>query len=770
MNRIAVIALSAIMCIGMSTPAFAAEAQAGDAPGPEAMQADGQLIVCYGDDVSNKTIRSDISEVGEVEKIARIEDNKMVLVDLDVSESKAEAVLDGSKHVEFTQPNYEYRIKSADPYLAETAGVMYQYQLKAVNAEEAWDLLESGEHATTQVGVIDTGVDPKHEDLQENLITLNDKKEYMQFATGEEYIANDDADSEDGHGTHTSGIVGATYDNGKGGSGVASGHNNDLVSVLTTSASEDGWSLYTYDICKAIDYQVAHGSKVINMSFGGPSKDYMMEQVIDSYFDQGIVFVAASGNDSTNAYSSPADYDSVIAVNAAANGGAPAYYSDYGILKDISAPGSNVVSTVPGSRYGLMSGTSMASPVAAAVCGLVLDANPNLTPAQVKNIICATTKEQGAFDINLAYGNIDAKAAVEAAQNASTSVEPESITLKEQAIEGGNFTSVKAGETIPLTALVKPATCLQTVTWSTDTPDLLSVSQNGEVTGIAEGTGNVTATVGSVSVTCEIKVKPGVTCEAIEISGYPEEKIVEVGDEGDFTVKTEPANYTGDDFGFESSDQSVLFVDTTGAWCAKQAGTATVTVTQKSTGLTASVDIAVKDAVESLKFVKSKKYIRVGDSFTFLAQPQAEDLYKPEITYTTSNSRGTIDAQTGKFTAKKAGYCYVIATTYNDTFKQFKVQILKKTYSGKDYALKASKSKGSVKLTWKKQPLAVAYQIQKKTDKGAWKTLKTVTTLKLTDKKVKKGHKYQYRVKAKYKEGSKTGYYKWSTVRSVSFK
>ncbi|MBQ9014626.1 MAG: S8 family serine peptidase [Firmicutes bacterium] len=753
---------------------------------PNVEYADDQLIVAMDEGLSNRSIRREIGKVGSVADITETGDQKMVLVDLNKDDLEAADILESGDKAIYVQPNYRYRTEAeqtgasaagSDPLLDPGNSARYQYYIDATNAEGAWDLLEQGEHAQTLVGVVDTGVDSRHEDLLQNLVTMDADRLYRGYILGEEQELDDDTDE---HGTHVSGIIGADFGNGAGGSGIASGHNNDLVKVITTSAAA-GESLYTYDICRAIDYNVEQGARVINMSFGGTGEDIMLERCIREHYDNDqTVFVAASGNDGSNTYSTPCDFTTVIAVNAADRWGNAAYFSDFGRYKDISAPGVNIMSTLPGDNYGMMSGTSMASPATAGICGLVLDANPNLTPAQVKNILCATTKESQegkGFDKDLAYGNVDAEAAVKAAMEASDQIPAASLCIKED--EATEKTVIEAGQSFDLTALVQPATSLAQVIWSSGDEEVAKVDETGKVTGLAPGKTEITASCSGLTSSVAVTVKAAENAEQISIGDKKsyEEGIIS-GTEGQFNVSTQPAGAKAPSVIFESSDNNVLFVDGPGYFVAKDPGTAVVRMLDVSGNLLDELEVTVRQEVGKVVFTKQTKMLEIGMSYTFGAKAVDEDEkdgiapYRPEIIWSCSNGNGSIDAK-GKFTAKKAGYCFVIAKADSGAYKACKVQILKKNYSGADYALKAKAKKAGKNgkkavLQWSAIPGAVKYQIQKKTAGGKWKTVKTVKKTKYTDSKLKKTS--SYRVRAYYSKFGKTGYYGWSKSVKVKVK
>lgn len=724
--------------------------------------AENELIVSFSASTSNKRIEKIVEgEETDLETIVNSGCEKLAVVSTDDEIESAEALFENSA-VKAVQPNYKYEIKENidDPYMSDEVYAKYQYQFEHTNAIDAWNVLESGTHKTTVAAVIDTGVDAGHADLKANLVLENGK--YTQYNYGLQKKVEDDPDIEDGHGTHVSGIIGAEYGNGKGGSGIASGHQNNLVKVLTVSASPDGSSLYTADIVGAIEYAVAHGAKVVNMSFGSYVKDRVMENAIKkAYYTKNVVFVSASGNEETNLYSSPSDMKEVISVNASNAFDEPTYWSNYGTSKDITAPGNEIMSTLPGDRYGNMSGTSMASPVVAGIAALVLDANSALTPAQVYNILCATAKQpenlEAPFNVYTGYGIIDAKSAVLAAKTANASVEVDNIYNKEQSI------SVYEGDETYMEVLVTPATSLAKVTYSSDDPSIAKINANtGIIEGVSAGETTVRATVGGKSVSAKVIVNEQVKATSMDVFGVPENCIMSLNDYCVLNVNYLPDDATNKEVYFSSSDENVIFASDAGELIPNGVGTATISVSNYDGSLVNEYVITVKNPASSVKFNAATdkfKYMQLGDSFTAGATAYDEDggtdVYKGEITYTSSNKKVfTIDASTGKITTVSAGKAYLVAENKaSGEYVAKQITVAKQNYSGNDYSLTCSaKTLNSISLKWKLIPIAKSYTVQRKTANGAWTTLTTVgaKTSAYRNASLKAGSFYYYRVIANY--------------------
>ena len=728
-----------------------------------------QLIVTFENGTSDHKIENIAQDQdASCERIQKVSDQKVAQINIADEDSMEEAFqkFQSEDTVVAVQPNYRYTIQKddnkPDPYLDEkNQSGLFQYQLKNTHAEAAWTMLEQAGHSKTRVAVIDTGVDPKHEDLQKNLIK-DSKGGYIQTLSGKKIHSMDDSDEEDGHGTHTTGIIGATYHNGKGGSGVASGHSNDLVEVMTVGASEDGYGLYTLDIVAAINYAVSKGAKVISMSFGGPGRDRVEEECIkNAYYNKGVVFVSASGNEMSDSYSSPSDMKEVISVNASnIENQSSAYWSNYGLPKDITAPGNAILSTSPGDRYVTMSGTSMACPVAAGIVALVRDVNrpdgQTLTPAQIYNIICASTKQKDFRENTTAYGIIDAEAAVKAAQEASADIPATSLYMKER-----NLT-LCVGDDYSLETLVRPAACLQPVSWTSSDERVVTVDQYGNLMAVSEGRATVTAQVGELTQACDITVNPGVMATSLTIEDRPKDDTWPVDSDLELSATLKPKTVTNKEIYWQSSNPSVAMVEN-GIVETKAAGKTTITAKTYDGRVKDSFVLKVKNRPEQIKISKKVKWLQVGDSFQFKAKlldaKGSGDVMPLDIIWTSNRKLAKINQKTGLFTAKKPGTAYVWANAPDYELQAYqKVIIAQKNYKGADYGLKQSdKTKNSVTLKWTKIPIASGYQVQTAAKKdGTFKTIATVKKGSTVKYKVKTKKDAFYRVRAYYyKHGAK---------------
>ncbi|WP_426490716.1 S8 family peptidase [Hymenobacter sp. 102] len=204
------------------------------------------------------------------------------------------------------------------------------------------------------------------------------------------------------HGTHVAGIIGADRENNAGILGVAPN-----VQIMSVRAIPDG-DERDKDVANAIRYAVDNGAQIINMSFGkyfSPQRP-AVEEAIRYADSKGVLLIHSAGNENNNLdqvtqypspnFSSGQRIPNMITVGASArlnDETLAADFSNYGKVQvDVFAPGSQIYSTLPGSKYGNLSGTSMAAPVVAGIAATLKSYFPQLTAAQLKRIILASAQ------------------------------------------------------------------------------------------------------------------------------------------------------------------------------------------------------------------------------------------------------------------------------------------------------------------------------------------------------------------------------------------
>jgi len=277
-----------------------------------------------------------------------------------------------------------------------------QWALDQTSFEKAWSATRG---AGVTVAVIDTGVDAAHQDLGSVVLP------------GVDFIdpGRDGRYDPDGHGTHVAGIIGARVDNGLGIAGAAP--DVHILPVRVLDANGDGVSS---NVVAGIIWAADHGARVISMSLGGGVSGGM--QIAMQYaIQKGAVVLAAAGNNGTsgNAAVYPAAYPEAIAVGAFQENLTRAPFSNIGGYVDVSAPGNLILSTwsSSSSSYAVASGTSMATPYAAAEAALIISENPALSVSAVTSILENTARDAGPVGVDPYYGHglIDPAAAVLAA-------------------------------------------------------------------------------------------------------------------------------------------------------------------------------------------------------------------------------------------------------------------------------------------------------------------------------------------------------------------
>ncbi len=337
---------------------------------------------------------------------------------LESSSSREEAAgISASKKTGMTLDwSYWYYTGFKDKYLnpwVEPDPIYYQWMHDAIGSYQAWGVSTGSSDVT--VAVIDTGVNEKSSDLKGRVSTIPDWPTTYS-SDGNSYDIGDNSS----HGTHVAGIIAAAGGNGKGGVGIAPNVKILNVPVFLLIPSTGGYiSGAPSDlIIQGLNYiKNNKAAQVINMSLGMTSYSSIYDAAIKGVYEAGITICASRGNDGNTLFNYPACMDGVIGVASVDNEGNRSSFSSYGLFTDISAPGTNILSTINGSSetnpdqhnddWGLMSGTSMASPVVAGVCALYISAtgitNPDMIlKAMQKSATKCSSSGMGAGIVNVA--------------------------------------------------------------------------------------------------------------------------------------------------------------------------------------------------------------------------------------------------------------------------------------------------------------------------------------------------------------------------------
>ena len=358
--------------------------------------------------------------------------------------------------VEYAEPNYiaHTLLTPNDPY--------YSYQWHLFNTSyggiqlgTAWDTTSGSD---VVVAVVDTGV--AYENYQKDLLSPVYYKApdlaSTQFVAGYDFVENDTHPNDDeGHGTHVTGTIAQSTNNGLGVAGVAYGAKIMPVKVL----NKQGSGTYA-DIADGIRFAADNGAEVINLSLGGSSPSSVLEDALAYAYINGVTIVAAAGNSNSSAPSYPAAYDAyVISVGATRYDETRAPYSNYGSTVDVVAPGGDLTIDQNNDGYGdgvlqqtfgnkvtnqwgyyFYQGTSMASPHIAGVAALVLSIGGTIdTPSEVREVLQSTADDIGSpgKDTIYGYGLVNAAAAVGVAFDADASPEVSIINPVSGAVLAG---------------------------------------------------------------------------------------------------------------------------------------------------------------------------------------------------------------------------------------------------------------------------------------------------------------------------------------------
>jgi serine protease len=305
--------------------------------------------------------------------------------------------LNADGDVLFAEPNYLFTASAVPPKVNDP-GFARQWNLSMIDAPAAWEA-STGEGVT--IAVIDSGIDTNHLDLVNNI----------NFTDGYDFIiddasANDDEPGPDNnphdtgtllHGSHVAGIIAAQGDNSIGIAGIA--YNTIIMPLRALGVENNGTNsdiasaiLYAAGLPNASGLTPTKKADIINLSLGGTAIPALLKNAIEKALAQGIIVIAAAGNESSSTPHYPAAFEGVIAVSSVNEHKVLSNFSNYGPHIDVTAPGGTsvnnplfdgfqdgILSTLYANEYAQYTGTSMATPHVAAVAALMKSINRELT-------------------------------------------------------------------------------------------------------------------------------------------------------------------------------------------------------------------------------------------------------------------------------------------------------------------------------------------------------------------------------------------------------
>ncbi len=298
------------------------------------------------------------------------------------------------------------------------------YHLDLIQAEAAWEI--DNDASDVLIGIIDDAVDINHPDLANNIWYNSletpgnniddDGNGFIDDYVGWDFADGDnDAAPYDGlvnltHGTHVSGIAAGVTHNAEGISSISA--NARVLPIKIGQSSTGGLS----NTIQAIDYAIAMGVDVINMSWGGALYSQVYQDLFNAAAEEGIICVASAGNSSSSLPMYPASYENVISVASTDQNDEKSGFSNFGATVDIAAPGSDIMSSVYGlpGDYQSMSGTSMSGPLTAGLIALMKSAQPLASAEEIEYcLLYSADPVNGSFQNDVGAGRINALAALQ---------------------------------------------------------------------------------------------------------------------------------------------------------------------------------------------------------------------------------------------------------------------------------------------------------------------------------------------------------------------
>ena len=334
----------------------------------------------------------------------------------EINEELLNQILSSDNDIEYIQKSVTYKLD----YLPNDSLINEQWALNKIQAFQAWDITQGSD--SVLMGLIDTGIDYFHPDLQNQIfinsgeagfdIFGNDKRfnlidddqngfidDYRGWdftdrvgfpfdSTAGDYLNWDNDPFDDqGHGTYIAGIASAQTNNVIGIAGAA-----PKIKLLNLRAFDPGGYGEEDDVAAAILYAVQMGCKVINMSFGDDAFSYVLRDVIRYAYSQNVVLVASAGNSGSDLPHYPSGYSEVICVGNSTEEDYVAGSSNFGSTIDLVAPGTAILTTSLNGTYTGIYGTSASAPFVSAAAALLLSTQ-NFNNEEVKHIIKSTTDD-----------------------------------------------------------------------------------------------------------------------------------------------------------------------------------------------------------------------------------------------------------------------------------------------------------------------------------------------------------------------------------------
>lgn len=394
---------------------------------PSAARADdlsaiGQQIVVRQKASLDAGDRADLREDADVRLARSLPISGVDLVTADPGErSEALEALRADPDVLWAEPNRPVSAFTTDPYFSLQWSLLNTGQSGGtpdddIDADDAWG---ASRGAGITIGVVDTGADATHPDLNGQVVAGRN------WVTGQ---TTTDTSDGNGHGTHVTGII-AAAENTTGIAGIAPAA--QVMPLRVLNASGNGSSA---DVASAFAYAGDLGLRVVNASLGATTPTQVESDAIAAH--PGTLYVVAAGNGDSNGigqnvesvptYPCSYTYANILCVGASDRNDAPATFSNYGTTSvDLFAPGVRILSTYPSNQYAFSDGTSMASPEVAAAAALVAAAHPSFSAIQLKQaLLNSVDHPAGLVGKSVTGGRLNAASALVTANGGSVTGAP----------------------------------------------------------------------------------------------------------------------------------------------------------------------------------------------------------------------------------------------------------------------------------------------------------------------------------------------------------
>lgn len=386
------------------------------------------------------------------------------------AEARTLAELSSNPNIQWVTPNFKLEAFRAP---VNATALRSQWAMSKVQAEKAWTRAGNKGKRDIIVAVIDTGVDYRHQALAPNMIAGYD------FAGNDADPQDETSSANPGHGTHCAGVVGATGLIDGGIVGMGAGVSMMPIRFLDKNGSGD-----LNNGIKSIDFAIEKGAHVISASWGASvarAQAAALIEAVERADAKGVIFVAAAANDGANNDSKdvfPANVNSENMISVAASGESDAkpQWSNYGkAMVHLASPGENIMSTLPGDKYGNLSGTSMATPLVAGMVGFLKSQDPTLTGKQIRALLQTT----------------GAKVAIETACNCRVdafNAVDHLLSKKPWVVPAAASVDLNGTINVSMVNGVAP------FTYASSNPAALTVDAQGVAKGLAEGVSTITVT------------------------------------------------------------------------------------------------------------------------------------------------------------------------------------------------------------------------------------------------------------------------------------